>query len=96
MSLKVVWGIVMLVNISAFISMLLDKYYAVKGKWRISEFFLLSHGFLSGGIGLLMAMIIGRHKLSKVKFRVIATLGAFVDILILTILIFQDQIVASL
>lgn len=96
MSLKIVWMIIMVINLSAFISMLLDKYYAVKGKWRISEFYLLLHGFLSGGVGLLMAMIIGRHKLSKVKFRVVATLGTFIDLLILSILIFQDKIIASL
>lgn len=96
MSFKIVWMIIMVINLSAFISMLLDKYYAVKGKWRISEFYLLLHGFLSGGVGLLMAMIIGRHKLSKVRFRVVATLGTLIDLIVLTILIFQDKIIASL
>lgn len=94
MTLKIIWLLFIAVNLSAFISMLLDKYYAVKGKWRISEFFLLSHGFLSGGVGLLMAMIVGRHKLSKIKFRVVATLGTFVDLLIISILIFQDKIIS--
>lgn len=64
-----------LINLVACVAMMLDKSYAVKNKWRLSETFLLSFSLFGGGVGLMIGMIIFRHKLSKLKFRVAAPLG---------------------
>ena len=44
-----------------------DKHFAVRGKWRISERVLMILGFF-GGIGVWMGMYIFHHKTKKIKF----------------------------
>ena len=39
-----------------------DKRRAKKGKWRISEAFLLALGFFGGAVGALLGMNLFRHK----------------------------------
>lgn len=75
MDFKLLTTIFILINILACFMMMLDKSYAVKNKWRLSESFLLSFSIVGGGIGLIMGMVIFRHKLSKLKFRIIAPLS---------------------
>jgi len=75
MNLKIIAIIVILINVIACMAMMLDKSYAVKNKWRLSESFLLSFSFIGGGVGLMIGMIVFRQKLSKLKFRIIAPLG---------------------
>lgn len=58
-----------IINIISFVLMALDKYYAVKGKWRISEMTLILISLFGGSIGTLIGMIICKHKTSKAKFR---------------------------
>ncbi|MDF2546760.1 MAG: hypothetical protein K0R93_1658 [Anaerosolibacter sp.] len=55
-------GYLALVNIYGFVIMGLDKYYAKKHRWRISErnFFLTS--LLGGAWGVLLGMKMFRHK----------------------------------
>lgn len=60
------------VNILALITMGIDKTLAVKKKHRISENTLLLFALLGGGVGFTLSMVVFRHKLSKVRFRVIA------------------------
>ena len=38
-----------LINLVACVAMMLDKSYAVKNKWRLSETFLLSFSLFGGG-----------------------------------------------
>lgn len=75
MDLKILATLLLLINVAACVAMMLDKYYAVKNKWRISETFLLGFSLFGGGFGLMIGMIVFRHKLSKLKFRIIAPLG---------------------
>ena len=93
MFFKSITLIVGLINLSAFISMLLDKSYAIKGKWRISENFLLMHAFLGGGIGMVLGMIIGKHKLSKPRFRWIGLFSILICLIILGYFIASDHII---
>ena len=46
-----------------------DKFSAIKGYERISEFTLLFLAFAFGGLGALLGMVIWRHKTLKVKFK---------------------------
>jgi uncharacterized membrane protein YsdA (DUF1294 family) len=75
MNLKLLAVVFVVVNVAACIAMMLDKSYAIKNKWRLSETFLLSFSLLGGGSGLIFGMIFFKHKLSKMKFRVVAPLG---------------------
>ena len=68
-----------LINILSFILYGLDKYKAIKNKWRIPESVLLSISFLGGGIGSTLGMYAFRHKTKKKKF-------IFLNLLLLVIL----------
>jgi uncharacterized membrane protein YsdA (DUF1294 family) len=57
------------INLIALTLMCLDKRKAVTGKWRISEFTLLGIGIIGGAFGILSGMVICKHKLSKLRFR---------------------------
>lgn len=73
--LKVIFLYFACINLVVFTMMLLDKWYAVKSKRRIPENVLLSVALIGGGIGLVSAMVVARHKLSKLRFRLIGPLS---------------------
>ncbi len=51
-----------LINVIGFTAIVIDKYRAIRKKWRIKEsrFFLMA--LLGGGIGVYMGMRMYRHK----------------------------------
>jgi uncharacterized membrane protein YsdA (DUF1294 family) len=57
-----------IINLASFLVFGLDKKKAQVGHWRISERALLVLGFLGGSIGILIGMVVFKHKLSKEKF----------------------------
>ncbi len=59
---------VVAVNVLAFSAYGLDKWQAVKGRWRISEKQLLGVAILGGSVGALVGMYVFRHKIRKRKF----------------------------
>lgn len=61
---------ILIINILGFELMKLDKYYAVKGKYRISEktFFLIAT-FL-GSVGVYAGIYAFRHKTKRLNFTV--------------------------
>jgi len=93
MSLKLIVMLFLIINIISYVSMMLDKWFAVKNKWRLSEAYLLSCAFFGGGLGTMMGMISFRHKLSKVKFRVISTFGILWVISLFTYFILSGKII---
>lgn len=58
----------LIINVSAFLIMWLDKRKAKYGKWRIPENTLLMFVILGGGIGGIAGMYAFRHKTQKAKF----------------------------
>lgn len=58
----------LIVNLVAFAVAGYDKYLAVNNKFRISEKTLFTIAFWGGSVGLLLAMLIFRHKISKTSF----------------------------
>lgn len=58
----------LIVNIISFAVAGYDKYLAVNNKFRISEKTLFTIAFCGGSVGLLLAMLIFRHKISKISF----------------------------
>ncbi|MBP3255273.1 MAG: DUF1294 domain-containing protein [Clostridia bacterium] len=69
------------INIIAFLAMLIDKKKAEKGKWRISEGSLFALAGAGGSIGGILGMLIFRHKTKKKRFLI-----GFPAILILQII----------
>lgn len=69
-------------NIITFLVMGIDKLLAIKKKYRISEFHLLTLTLFGGSIGSLLGMVIFRHKTKKIKFLIIIPLSIIIHILI--------------
>lgn len=57
-----------IINITGFLVMYIDKQKAKKGKWRIPEKVLFIITALGGGIGTIAGMYIFRHKTQKIAF----------------------------
>lgn len=58
----------LIVSIIAFAVAGYDKYLAVNNKFRIPEKTLFTIAFCGGSVGLLLAMLFFRHKISKTSF----------------------------
>lgn len=58
----------LIINIVAFVITGYDKHLAVNNKFRIPEKTLFTIAFCGGSVGLLLAMIVFRHKISKASF----------------------------
>ena len=71
-----------ILNIITFLIMGIDKYLAIKKKYRISEFHLLTLTLFGGSVGSLLGMIIFRHKTKKMKFLIIIPLSIIIHLLI--------------
>lgn len=72
----------LIVNSFTFLVAGYDKYLAVKNKRRIPEKTLFGLGIFGGTVGLLLAMVIFRHKTSKSSF-----LWKFFGILVIQLLL---------
>lgn len=66
---KIIIIYLIIINITAFILMLVDKRKAIKHKWRISEATLLGSAIIGGSIGMLSGMYLFRHKTKHLKFK---------------------------
>ena len=78
---------IIIINIVSFLFFGVDKRKAAKGKWRISENTLLLLALLGGSSGILLGMVIFKHKINKIKFSIgIPLIFLLNKILLLTIL----------
>ena len=68
MDLRIITIYLVLVNAVAFALMLIDKYKAKKGAWRIPEATLMGAAVLGGSIGAIAGMNLARHKTKHPKF----------------------------
>ena len=59
-----------IINLSAFIAMYLDKRKARYGKWRIPEQTLFILALIGGSIGAIAGMYTFRHKTKKLRFSI--------------------------
>lgn len=58
----------LIINVAAFLLMLVDKLKAKKNLWRIPEATLLSSALFGGSVGALLGMYTVRHKTKHPKF----------------------------
>jgi len=89
--------IFLIINISAFLLCAYDKAASKFGKvkFRISERNLILFGFLFGATGMLLAMLIFRHKTKHVNFMTIMPILSLVQLLIYFILLFNIDALAG-
>jgi len=81
------------INIFVFILAGYDKYLARKNKRRIPENTLFLLEAIGGTIGLLLAMLLFRHKTSKPSFIIKFSIIIFIQILIaVLLLIYKNDI----
>lgn len=73
------------INLCGFISMYLDKRYAIKKRRRISEKNLFIIAFLGGALGSWISMYLNNHKTSKLKFKVGMPIALVFNFLIFSI-----------
>ena len=58
----------LVINLIAFLAMLIDKRKAQKGRWRIKESTLLILALIGGSIGAISGMYTFHHKTQKPRF----------------------------
>ncbi len=71
------------INLWVFLLMMIDKIKGIRRAWRIKESTLLIFGFFGGSIGLLMGMLILRHKIRKIKFFLLALLSTMFHLILI-------------
>lgn len=72
-----------IINIITFFLYMLDKHYAIKKMYRISEYTLLVFSFFGGCFGALCGMQFFHHKTRKGKFWILNILCSFLWLFIL-------------
>lgn len=65
---KILYMYLLIINISGFLIMFIDKSRAIHKEWRISEKSLLFIAAIGGSIGMYAGMHIFRHKTKHLKF----------------------------
>ena len=56
------------INLITFVSYGIDKFKAIKNRYRISEYTLFVLSFFGGGIGAIIGMKVFHHKTRKLLF----------------------------
>ena len=71
------------INILAFFIYGIDKYLAVKKKYRISEYSLFILSIFGGSVGSLLGMRVFHHKTRKIIFWIVNIISFVIWILII-------------
>lgn len=74
MFMKLFLFIVLVMNLSSFLLMGIDKWKAIHHSYRIKESTLLAASLLMGSYGSMIAMLLFRHKIRKLKFLIFVPL----------------------
>ncbi len=74
-------------NLLSFLLMGVDKYKSRHNLWRISQKKLFFVSLIGGAVGSVLGMKIFRHKISKLKFKIVMALITIINIFFYGILI---------
>ena len=85
MTLGLLWGTWAAINLIVFALYGVDKRRAIRGAWRIPERTLLTGTWLLGGVGAWVAMRAFRHKTKHTAFRVSASIGAILSLVLMAL-----------
>ena len=66
--IKVIYAVLIVINVAAFAMYGIDKKRAIADEWRIPEATLLTFAACCGAVGALFGMYTFRHKTRKPKF----------------------------
>ncbi len=77
---------ILALSVFAFAAYGIDKRRAIRGRWRISEKFLLTLGFVGGAVGALIGMRLFHHKTRHTVFWVVNIIGLILHIAIIVLL----------
>lgn len=80
-------GIIGIMSLIGFGAMVIDKYKATKGLWRIPEKTLLLIAICGGGIGSFLGMQMVRHKTKKAAFQIVLPISAIAYFVVCTKLV---------
>jgi uncharacterized membrane protein YsdA (DUF1294 family) len=72
----------LIMTVTGFVTMGIDKRKAIKRGWRISERTLIFIAFIGGALGSYLGMYIFRHKTKHMKFKILIPLALLLNILI--------------
>ena len=78
---------VIVINITSFITMKIDKELAKKHMWRISEKTLFLLALFLGATGIFSGMYTFRHKTKHISFAVIITILIIINIICIYFLV---------
>ncbi len=76
-------------NLLLFLLMAIDKIKAINKSWRIKEATLLTFGLFGGSVGLLLGMILFRHKIRKIKFLLLTPLFIILHGILIYLLMYR-------
>lgn len=68
----------LIMNFISFFLWGLDKYFAIRHKWRIPEIMLFLVSFMGGCFGFILGMVLFSHKTKKILFWVLEILFCFI------------------
>ena len=68
LAIKVIYALLIVINVVAFAMYGIDKKRAIADEWRIPEATLLTFAACCGAVGALFGMYTFRHKTRKPKF----------------------------
>lgn len=70
------------VNLAGFLLCGLDKYRAIRHRWRIPEAVFFALGLMMGALGIELAMQVFRHKRAKPSFYWVLHFELMINILV--------------
>ncbi len=65
---KILFGYILLINLISVILSIVDKLFAIKNMWRISEKCLFTVALLGGAAGMYITNLLIRHKTKHKRF----------------------------
>lgn len=68
--LKLILIYLVVINLTGFLIMYIDKNRAIHKEWRIPEKNLIGISIIGGSVGMLLGMNIFRHKTKHIKFTI--------------------------
>lgn len=82
------------VNVFAFFLCLADKVKAFKGAWRIPEKTLLGISIIGGSVGMLLGMLLFRHKTKHASFMIGVPFIIAVQVAIVLLLLSENNVIS--
>lgn len=68
--MKLVYAYLVIINAWGFLIMLIDKQKAKNKNWRIPERSLMHTAVVGGSLGVMLGMLLCRHKTKHLKFTI--------------------------